>query len=98
RAARALHEARHVVVNVAHAHLDRGRAAHAVLTYRILGRGGGAEMFTINPSTGTISVARSGLDRELTDGYTLVVEARGGGGMRRNDTGQVRRADGSYSA
>lgn len=72
---------------------DAAVGQNAVLTYRILGSGGGAEMFTINPSTGTISVARSGLDRELTDGYTLVVEARDGGGMSSTATVQVRVSD-----
>lgn len=40
-----------------------------------------SEMFTINPTTGTITVAISSLDREQVESYLLVVEARDGGGM-----------------
>ncbi|XP_063045235.1 neural-cadherin [Engraulis encrasicolus] len=72
---------------------DAAVGQNAVLTYRILGSGGGAEMFTINPSTGTITVARSGLDREVMDGYSLVVEARDGGGMSSTATVNIRVGD-----
>lgn len=72
---------------------DAAVGQNAVLSYRILGSGGGAEMFTINPSTGTITVARSGLDRELMDAYTLVVEARDGGGMSSTATVHVQVSD-----
>lgn len=72
---------------------DAAVGQNAVLSYRILGSGGGAEMFTINPSTGTITVARSGLDREMMDSYTVVVEARDGGGMSSTATVHVQVSD-----
>ncbi|XP_036399302.1 neural-cadherin-like [Megalops cyprinoides] len=71
---------------------------NAVLTYRIMGnaRGGGSggvDLFSINASTGTISVAQRGLDRERADSYLLVVEARDGGGMAGTGTATIRVTD-----
>ncbi|RXN33018.1 neural-cadherin-like protein [Labeo rohita] len=66
---------------------DAAVGQNAVLAYRIVGNAAlngansGADVFSINPATGTVSVAMSGLDREQTDSYVLVVEARDGGGM-----------------
>ncbi|XP_066511028.1 neural-cadherin-like [Hoplias malabaricus] len=74
---------------------DAAVGQNAVLAYRILGNaalsGGnsGADMFTINPATGTVSVAMAGLDRELTESYILVVEARDGGGMTGTATATI---------
>uniref|UniRef100_A0AAY4EQZ0 Uncharacterized protein n=1 Tax=Denticeps clupeoides TaxID=299321 RepID=A0AAY4EQZ0_9TELE len=76
---------------------DAAVGQNAVLTYRIVGNagvgGGGAEMFSINPATGTISVAVGGLDRELADSYQLVVEARDGGGMSGTSTATIHVTD-----
>ncbi|KAJ8247352.1 hypothetical protein GJAV_G00245390 [Gymnothorax javanicus] len=69
---------------------------NAVLTYRIMGNlkgGASADLFTINPSTGTISVAQAGLDRERVDTYLLVVEAKDGGGMAGTGTATIRVTD-----
>uniref|UniRef100_A0A3Q4GQ18 Cadherin domain-containing protein n=1 Tax=Neolamprologus brichardi TaxID=32507 RepID=A0A3Q4GQ18_NEOBR len=55
---------------------DSAVGQNAVLSYRIVGK-----MFTINPTTGTITVGIGGLDREQVESYLLVVEARDGGGM-----------------
>uniref|UniRef100_A0A8C1KCP3 Si:ch211-186j3.6 n=1 Tax=Cyprinus carpio TaxID=7962 RepID=A0A8C1KCP3_CYPCA len=66
---------------------DAAVGQNAVLAYRIVGNAAlngansGADVFSINPATGTVSVSMSGLDREQTDSYILVVEARDGGGM-----------------
>ncbi|XP_016373242.1 neural-cadherin-like, partial [Sinocyclocheilus rhinocerous] len=66
---------------------DAAVGQNAVLAYKIVGNAAlngansGADVFSINPATGTVSVAMSGLDREQTDSYILVVEARDGGGM-----------------
>uniref|UniRef100_A0A671PZS4 Cadherin domain-containing protein n=1 Tax=Sinocyclocheilus anshuiensis TaxID=1608454 RepID=A0A671PZS4_9TELE len=66
---------------------DAAVGQNAMLAYRIVGNAAlngansGADVFSINPATGTVSVAMSGLDREQTDSYVLVVEARDGGGM-----------------
>ncbi len=66
---------------------DAAVGQNAVLAYRIVGNAAlngansGAYVFSINPATGTVSVAMSGLDREQIDSYVLVVEARDGGGM-----------------
>ncbi len=66
---------------------DAAVGQNAVLAYRIVGNAAlngansGAYVFSINPATGTVSVAMSGLDREQIDSYMLVVEARDGGGM-----------------
>lgn len=71
---------------------DSAVGQNAVLSYRIMGSLDGtifhergmpssSEMFTINPATGTISVAMEGLDREQVESYLLFVEARDGGGL-----------------
>uniref|UniRef100_A0A673H372 Cadherin domain-containing protein n=1 Tax=Sinocyclocheilus rhinocerous TaxID=307959 RepID=A0A673H372_9TELE len=66
---------------------DAAVGQNAMLAYRIVGNAAlngansGADVFSINPATGAVSVAMSGLDREQTDSYVLVVEARDGGGM-----------------
>ena len=63
---------------------DAAVGQNAILTYRItenVHNANNADLFTIDSSTGTISVAAEGLDREFADSYQLVVEARDGGGM-----------------
>uniref|UniRef100_A0A3Q3XD46 Uncharacterized protein n=1 Tax=Mola mola TaxID=94237 RepID=A0A3Q3XD46_MOLML len=83
---------------------DSAVGQNAVLSYRILGSldptnigvGGFptfSEMFTINPTTGTISVAISDLDREHIESYLLVVEARDGGGMTGTGTATIQVKD-----
>ncbi|XP_016887842.1 neural-cadherin [Cynoglossus semilaevis] len=52
-----------------------------------------SEMFTINPTTGTITVAISSLDREQVESYLLVVEARDGGGMTGTGTATIQIKD-----
>ncbi|KAM6977861.1 LOW QUALITY PROTEIN: neural-cadherin [Aplochiton taeniatus] len=52
-----------------------------------------SDMFAIHPATGTITVATAGLDREATEVYRLVVEARDGGGMTGTATATVRVTD-----
>lgn len=79
---------------------DSAVGRNAVLSYRIVGSldtssvGLGAvptfsEVFAINPTTGTISLAMGGLDREQVESYLLVVEARDGGGMTGTGTATV---------
>ncbi|KAM7406563.1 hypothetical protein PAMP_000934 [Pampus punctatissimus] len=83
---------------------DSAVGQNAVLSYRIVGsldasnmEVGGvptfSEMFTINPTTGTITVAMSGLDREQVESYLLVVEARDGGGMTGTGTATIQIKD-----
>ncbi|XP_014325808.1 neural-cadherin-like [Xiphophorus maculatus] len=63
---------------------DAAVGQNAILTYRITDNAQNSDsvnLFTIDSSTGTISVAAEGLDRELADSHHLVVEARDGGGM-----------------
>ncbi|MED6263521.1 hypothetical protein CHARACLAT_005386, partial [Characodon lateralis] len=63
---------------------DAAVGQNAILTYRITENAqnsDNANLFTIDYSTGTISVAAEGLDRELADSHHLVVEARDGGSM-----------------
>lgn len=83
---------------------DSAVGQNAVLSYRIVGsldatnvEVGGvptfSEMFSINPTTGTISVAMNGLDREQVESYLLVVEARDGGGMTGTGTATVQIRD-----
>uniref|UniRef100_A0A8C2WX51 Neural-cadherin-like n=1 Tax=Cyclopterus lumpus TaxID=8103 RepID=A0A8C2WX51_CYCLU len=63
---------------------DAAVGQNAILTYWItenVHRANNAELFTIDSSTGTVSVAAEGLDREFADSHRLVVEARDGGGM-----------------
>lgn len=67
--------------------VDRDDAAvgqNAILTYRIIENArntNNEDLFTIDSSTGTISVAAEGLDREFADSHLVVVEAQDGGGM-----------------
>lgn len=83
---------------------DSAVGQNAVLSYRIIGSldatnigTGGvptfSEMFTINPVTGTISLAMGGLDREQVESYLLVVEARDGGGMTGTGTATIQIKD-----
>uniref|UniRef100_A0A4W6FY89 Si:ch211-186j3.6 n=1 Tax=Lates calcarifer TaxID=8187 RepID=A0A4W6FY89_LATCA len=83
---------------------DSAVGQNAVLSYRIVGsldatnvEVGGlptfSEMFTINPTTGTITVAMGGLDREQVESYLLVVEARDGGGMTGTGTATIQIKD-----
>lgn len=63
---------------------DAAVGQNAILTYRITRNALGTnkqELFTIDSSTGTVSVAAEGLDREVADRHHVVVEARDGGGM-----------------
>lgn len=63
---------------------DAAVGQNAILTYRITenARGpDGAELFSIDSSTGSVSVAAEGLDRERADRHHLVIEATDGGGM-----------------
>lgn len=79
---------------------DSAVGQNAVLSYRIVGSLDGtnaelggvptfSEMFTINPTTGTIAVGIGGLDREQVESYLLVVEARDGGGMTGTATATI---------
>lgn len=75
---------------------DPNVGLNAVLTYRItenVRNEFGADMFSINPSTGAIYVAGGMLDRERTENYFLTVEARDGGGLTGTGTATVRVAD-----
>uniref|UniRef100_A0A8C5H0I1 Neural-cadherin-like n=1 Tax=Gouania willdenowi TaxID=441366 RepID=A0A8C5H0I1_GOUWI len=83
---------------------DSAVGQNAVLSYRIVGildstnlEAGGvptfSEMFTINPTTGTIGVGMGGLDREQVASYRLVVEARDGGGMAGSGTATIQIKD-----
>uniref|UniRef100_A0A3Q2QXS2 Si:ch211-186j3.6 n=1 Tax=Fundulus heteroclitus TaxID=8078 RepID=A0A3Q2QXS2_FUNHE len=83
---------------------DSAVGQNAVLSYRIVGildatdiKLGGvptfSEMFTINPTTGTITVGLGGLDREQVESYLLVVEARDGGGMTGTGTATIQIKD-----
>lgn len=63
---------------------DAAVGQNAILAYRITENVHNAkneDLFTIDSSTGTISVAAEGLDREIADSHHLVVEASDGGGM-----------------
>uniref|UniRef100_A0A8C7PBT5 Neural-cadherin-like n=1 Tax=Oncorhynchus mykiss TaxID=8022 RepID=A0A8C7PBT5_ONCMY len=63
---------------------DTAVGQNAILTYRIIKNARDAdseELFTIDTSTGTISVVTGGLDREVAERHQLVVEARDGGDM-----------------
>ncbi|KAJ7985830.1 hypothetical protein DPEC_G00344550 [Dallia pectoralis] len=76
---------------------DSAVGQNAVLSYRIVGNtgsgSGGEDIFNINPSSGTITVAMSGLDREQAETFLLVVEARDGGGMTGTGTATIRVTD-----
>uniref|UniRef100_A0A8C6Q4J4 Neural-cadherin-like n=1 Tax=Nothobranchius furzeri TaxID=105023 RepID=A0A8C6Q4J4_NOTFU len=63
---------------------DAAVGQNAILTYRITENAHNSnneELFAIDSSTGTVSVAAEGLDREFADSHHVVVEARDGGGM-----------------
>ncbi|CAB1450762.1 unnamed protein product [Pleuronectes platessa] len=71
---------------------DAAVGQNAILTYRIVENAhneNNVDLFTIDSSTGTISVAGEGLDREITENHRLVVEARDGGGMTGTATATV---------
>uniref|UniRef100_A0A8C9S0B3 Si:ch211-186j3.6 n=1 Tax=Scleropages formosus TaxID=113540 RepID=A0A8C9S0B3_SCLFO len=75
---------------------DSAVGQNAVLSYRIVGNAhgaAGADLFGINPSTGTIYVVNGDLDRERMEKYHLVVEARDGGGMVATGTASIRIID-----
>uniref|UniRef100_A0A8C4YYS6 Si:ch211-186j3.6 n=1 Tax=Gadus morhua TaxID=8049 RepID=A0A8C4YYS6_GADMO len=72
---------------------DSAVGHNAVLSYRIVGFSAHMDMFSINGTTGTITVAMAGLDREQMDSYLLVVEARDGGGMTSTGTATIRVRD-----
>ncbi|XP_058849785.1 neural-cadherin-like [Acipenser ruthenus] len=73
--------------------LDDTTVGHnAVLTYRIVGNAKNDihfDLFSINPTTGTIFVAMGALDREKMDKYFFVVEAKDGGGMTGTGTATI---------
>lgn len=63
---------------------DAAVGQNAILAYRITRNAPGTdgqELFAIDSSTGTVSVAAQGLDREAAERHHVVVEARDGGGM-----------------
>lgn len=63
---------------------DAAVGQNAIITYRITENAHNSNnenLFTIDSTTGTISVAAEGLDREFADSHHVVVEARDGGGM-----------------
>lgn len=71
---------------------DAAVGQNAILTYRItenVHNANNADLFSIDSSTGTISVAAEGLDREFADTHRLVVEARDGGGMTGTATATI---------
>ncbi|XP_061629021.1 neural-cadherin-like isoform X1 [Phyllopteryx taeniolatus] len=71
---------------------DAAVGQNAILTYQItenVQNTNNEDLFTMDSSTGTISVASDGLDRELVDSYRLVVEACDGGGMASTATATI---------
>lgn len=71
---------------------DAAVGQNAILTYRITENAhnsNNADLFTIDSSTGTVSVAAEGLDRELAGSHQLVVEARDGVGMTGTATATI---------
>ncbi|XP_067093535.1 neural-cadherin [Osmerus mordax] len=65
---------------------------NAVLTYRIVQNVRNEinlNLFSINPSTGTIYTVLRSLDREVEDRYLVVVEARDGGGLTGTGTATI---------
>ncbi|KAI9523476.1 hypothetical protein NQZ68_027334, partial [Dissostichus eleginoides] len=71
---------------------DAAVGQNAILTYRITENVHNAnkeDLFTIDSSTGTISVAAEGLDREFAESHRLVLEARDGGGMTGSATATI---------
>ncbi|XP_043937612.1 neural-cadherin-like [Protopterus annectens] len=73
--------------------LDEPNTSHnAILTYKIVHNvqnGNNLDLFTVNPSTGTIYVALGNLDREKSDKYYLTVESRDGGGLSGTGTATI---------
>ncbi|KAM9816185.1 neural-cadherin-like isoform 2-T2 [Syngnathus typhle] len=75
---------------------DAAVGQNAILTYQIIENvqnTNNEDLFTIDSSTGTISVASDGLDRELVDSHQLVVEACDGGGMTSTATATITLTD-----
>nr|XP_057943554.1 neural-cadherin-like isoform X2 [Doryrhamphus excisus] len=71
---------------------DAAVGQNAILTYQITenARNQNNEvLFAIDSSTGSISVAADGLDRESVASHRLVVEARDGGGMTSTATATI---------
>lgn len=81
------------VVEMTAVDLDDAAVGHnAILTYQITENAhntNSEDLFTIDSSTGTISVAAEGLDREFADSHYLVVEARDGDGMTGTATATI---------
>uniref|UniRef100_A0A4W5NNE6 Cadherin domain-containing protein n=1 Tax=Hucho hucho TaxID=62062 RepID=A0A4W5NNE6_9TELE len=77
--------------------LDDPKAGkNAILTYRIVQNVRNEinlNLFSINPSTGTISTVLRSLDREVEDRYLVVVEARDGGGLSGTGTATIMVSD-----
>uniref|UniRef100_A0AAY4BAX3 Uncharacterized protein n=1 Tax=Denticeps clupeoides TaxID=299321 RepID=A0AAY4BAX3_9TELE len=73
--------------------LDDPKAGrNAVLTYRIVQNVRNdinLNLFSINPSTGTIYTVLRSLDREIEDRYLVVVEAMDGGGLSGTGTATI---------
>ncbi|MGH0141278.1 UNVERIFIED_CONTAM: hypothetical protein FKN15_078002, partial [Acipenser sinensis] len=73
--------------------LDDPKAGkNAILTYRIVQNVRNEinlNLFSINPSTGTIYTVLRSLDREREDKYLVVVEARDGGGLTGTGTASI---------
>ncbi|MGH0159125.1 UNVERIFIED_CONTAM: hypothetical protein FKN15_071875 [Acipenser sinensis] len=73
--------------------LDDPKAGkNAILTYRIVQNVRNEinlNLFSINPSTGTIYTVLRSLDREREDKYLVVVEARDGGGLTGTGTATI---------
>ncbi|XP_058502129.1 neural-cadherin-like [Solea solea] len=71
---------------------DAAVGLNAIITYRIIENSQNAnsvDLFMIDSSTGTVSVAADGLDREFADNHRLIVEARDGGGMTGTATATI---------
>ncbi|XP_056138216.1 neural-cadherin-like [Lampris incognitus] len=71
---------------------DAAVGQNAILTYRIVENAHNThdvDIFAIDSSTGTISVAAEGLDREAVESHHLVVEAQDGGGMTGTATATI---------
>ncbi|XP_071199905.1 neural-cadherin-like [Salvelinus alpinus] len=71
---------------------DTAVGQNAILSYRIIENAhdaGAADFFTVDASTGTISVATGGLDREVAERHQLVVEAKDGEGMMGTATATI---------
>lgn len=75
---------------------DAAVGQNAILSYRITENAqntNNADLFTIDSSTGTISVAAEGLDREVAAYHFVVVEAWDGGGMAGTATATIQIMD-----